>query len=101
MNHLSFFCPFFVAILAEPIYECGCALDSGQILEKKKANDEAIRAASAEKDPLSSFPAFRFYCRDGNTSNSRSNQHKVVARLCLLSLQFREKLMVKYMIEEK
>ncbi|KAM6551597.1 hypothetical protein CsatB_001405 [Cannabis sativa] len=36
-----------------------------EILEKKKAIDDVIKAASAHKDPLSAFPAFRFYSRHG------------------------------------
>ncbi|PON67727.1 hypothetical protein PanWU01x14_101510 [Parasponia andersonii] len=34
------------------------------ILEKKKAIDEVIKAASAQKDPLSAFPEFRRYSND-------------------------------------
>ena len=31
---------------------------------KKKAIDEVIQAASAQKDPLSAFPEFRSYTND-------------------------------------
>lgn len=44
-----------------------------QILEKKAANEYAIKSASALKDPLSSFPGFSFYTRDGKLSDSRSD----------------------------
>ncbi|KAG6676046.1 hypothetical protein I3843_15G128300 [Carya illinoinensis] len=36
-----------------------------EILEKKKAIDECIKSASADKDPLASFPPFRSYNRNG------------------------------------
>lgn len=37
-------------------------------MEKKKAVDEAVKAASAVKDHLSSFPPFCQYDRNGNHS---------------------------------
>ncbi|XP_059452907.1 uncharacterized protein LOC132183587 isoform X7 [Corylus avellana] len=36
-----------------------------EVLEKKKAMDELIKSASADKDPLSSFPSFRHFDRNG------------------------------------
>lgn len=36
-----------------------------EILEKKKAIDESLRAASAHKDHLTAFPSFRHYERNG------------------------------------
>ncbi|KAF8398880.1 hypothetical protein HHK36_014744 [Tetracentron sinense] len=39
----------------------GCIM----VLDKKKAVDEAIKAASSEKDHLTSFPPFRHYDRNG------------------------------------
>ncbi|KAJ7970225.1 N-alpha-acetyltransferase 40 [Quillaja saponaria] len=36
-----------------------------QILEKKKALDELVKAAYSEKDHLASLPSFRFYDRNG------------------------------------
>ncbi|TQD83622.1 hypothetical protein C1H46_030789 [Malus baccata] len=36
-----------------------------EIIEKKKAMDALLRAASSEKDHLSAFPAFRRYRANG------------------------------------
>lgn len=38
-----------------------------EILEKKKAADDIIRAASSQKDHLSSFPQYRHYRTNGWT----------------------------------
>ncbi|XP_077230565.1 uncharacterized protein LOC143863694 isoform X2 [Tasmannia lanceolata] len=58
-----------------------------ELLGKKKAIDEVIKAASAEKDHLASFPAFRQYDRNGLTLYLESGSGELLSSLMKQCIQ--------------